>query len=155
MDKMAPNEVYPTGSDLVWLGRDRVGRLAAFITAGAGQIPKRLLVEENMPCDFEGAILDLPKVSDVMLHVDVPRPDSFIALAERGLFVFDWRDIHRATRERSSCYELVATPLQPTRLVEIAPEKRIPDVLLYDFDFSAVTKIRLRNVDGFVDAYLD
>lgn len=151
---MEENQIYPAGFDFVWIGRDEKGRLAAFVTAGGGQIPKSLLGKSGeMLCDIERAILDLPKVSGVKLHVEVPRPDDFIAMAERGFFVFDWRDVHRATKEESGCYELVATPLQPATFAEAAAEKIIQNVPLSDFDLGAVTKIRLRNVDGFIGPY--
>jgi hypothetical protein len=45
--------------------------------------------------------------------VDIKRPDDFITLAERGLFVYDWRDIHRTKQQETRSYELVAEPNSP------------------------------------------
>lgn len=151
MNDMITNQTYPFGLDLVWVGRDQDNRPAAFITAGSGQVPKDMLNDNGEPLfDVEGAILDLPKASNVILHVEVPRPDDFIAMAERGFFVFDWRDIHRTTKEESGCYELVATPLQPITIASLAPSVGIPSVFLSDVDFSMSMKICLQNIGGFI-----
>lgn len=40
----------------------------------------------------------------------MPRPDDFVELAEQGLFVYDWTDIHRKRKDYLHAYELVAVP---------------------------------------------
>jgi hypothetical protein len=52
-------------------------------------------------------------VSQVELLVSVKRPDDFIDLAERGVFVYDWSDINRTAREQLRVYEPVAVPTKP------------------------------------------
>lgn len=105
---------YPQGYDLTWIARDEAGRLAAFITAGEAPIPLCVLsAGEAELLTTESKALELPLTGAAKLHVNVPRPDDFIALAQRGLFVFDWRDAHRALKDRSGEYELVASPSVP------------------------------------------
>jgi hypothetical protein len=91
---------YPGQIDCVWIASDRDGHVGAFVTAGVGPIPELALnsAEPLLVEDIEEAILKLPKVSDCRLLVSIPRPDSFIDMAERGLFVYDWSDVHRTTR---------------------------------------------------------
>lgn len=108
---------YPNGIDCVWLASDNEGRLAAFITAGEGPIPAEALKFDRLPVeDIEGLIGDMPRVSEACLLVVVKRPDDFITFAERGLFVYDWTDVHRTTRQAVHAYEAVATPTKPISL---------------------------------------
>ncbi len=102
---------YPVGVDCVWLGLDSAQHVGVFVTGGEGPIPNAVLEQSLLWIeDMELEVLGLPKVSDAELLVSVPRPDSFIALAERGLFVFDWADVSRTAGELSNSYELVASP---------------------------------------------
>jgi hypothetical protein len=59
--------------------------------------------------DSEVLVCSLPRTTTARLLVSVPRPDSFVALAERGLFVYDWNEAGRST----GVYEAVATPNEP------------------------------------------
>ena len=105
---------YPEGMDCVWLASDRAGHLAAFITAGIGPIPIATLAASALPIDeVESSLCELPQVTQAKLLVSVPRPDDFIDLAERGLFVYDWTDISRTARDALHVYEPVAVPVQP------------------------------------------
>jgi len=100
--------------DCVWLASDRNGHVGAFITAGVGPIPAEALSSVYMPIeDVEGRLCQLPPVSQVQLLVSVKRPDDFIDLAERGVFVYDWTDINRTAHEALSAYEPVAAPTKP------------------------------------------
>ncbi|WP_175874368.1 hypothetical protein [Burkholderia sp. BCC0397] len=105
---------YPEGVDCVWLASDREGNIGAFITAGCGPIPEVVIDYEYIDIDnIEGRLCELPIVSGAKLLVSVKRPDDFIDLAERGLFVFDWADIARTDLSASRVYELVAMPNNP------------------------------------------
>jgi hypothetical protein len=108
---------YPTGVDCVWIGSDADGLLGAFVTGGVGPIPKPAL-DDRLPAieDIEQLLLTLPIRSTTDLKVSLKRPDDFIALAERGFFVYDWRDTHRTIVESRNTYELIAAPRAPLRL---------------------------------------
>ena len=58
----------------------------------------------------------MPNVSGARLLVSVKRPDDFVDLAERGIFVNDWTDIHRTAREAVGAYEQVAAPVKPIKM---------------------------------------
>lgn len=108
---------YPEGIDCVWLASDREGYLAAFITAGAGPVPI-----EALKCDYvhlediEALVCGMPIVSGARLLVSVKRPDDFVDLAARGVFVYDWTDINRIARDAVGAYEPVAVPVKPIKL---------------------------------------
>lgn len=113
---------YPVQLDCVWIASDRDEHVAAFVTAGIGPIPSLVLdnaVESLLIENIENAILRLPKVSARRLLVSVPRPDSFIAMAERGLFVYDWSDVHRTTAFLIDAHELMACPVRAVSLDEL------------------------------------
>jgi hypothetical protein len=111
---------YPEGLDCCWLASDRIGQLGVFVTGGSGPIPVQALVP-TYPLDaLEATILELPKASDIDLRVRMPKPDRFVALAERGLFVYDWSDVHR-TEQYIDEYELMALPYRPLTL-DLLPE---------------------------------
>jgi hypothetical protein len=114
---------YPYGFDVGWIATDRNGHVGIFITAGRGPIPTRILDKGDVRVgDIEGIILDfLPRLSDYRLLINVPRPDSFIEFAARGLFVFDWTDIHRSSGSLLCAYEPVAVPLTPIAADALPP----------------------------------
>jgi hypothetical protein len=111
---------YPDGLDCCWLASDRIGQLGAFATGGSGPIPAPALLAPYQLDEIEGKLLELPKASDIDLRVRMPRPDRFVALAERGLFVYDWSDVHR-TEQYAEEYELMALPYRPITL-DLLPE---------------------------------
>lgn len=116
------DHVYPDGVDCVWVASDRNGNLGAFVTGGVGPIPLQVLTDELVSIeDIEERLCELPKVSDLRLLVSMKRPDDFICIAERGFFVYDWRDVHRTSHESTHVYEPIAVPLNPIS-VDALPE---------------------------------
>jgi hypothetical protein len=112
---------YPVGVDVVWLGADRDGFVAAFVTAGVGPIPSVILSENFVPIEeVEERISELPRVSIAEALVNVKRPDDFLEIAKRGIFVYDWRDAHRTAANETGAYEAVAKPLTPTTIDELS-----------------------------------
>ncbi|NGN40145.1 hypothetical protein G6N74_03630 [Mesorhizobium sp. CGMCC 1.15528] len=91
------------------------GCIAVFITAGEGPIPVELLKPGIL--DFIGDDVDtnLKSNSEYQVVISQPKPDSFTTLAEKGLFVYDWQDIHRKSSESIHAYDLVVRPTTPVR----------------------------------------
>jgi len=106
------DEEYPSRLDVAWVAVDRLGRIGVFTTGGQGPIPKVYLRDDGMLDRLFGAIDALPVVSAHRLFSDVPRPDDFIGFARRGLFSFDWSDVHR-THGLVNAYEIQARPVSP------------------------------------------
>ena len=105
---------YPDGMDCVWLAADRNGHVGAFVTAGAGPIPLQWLDGEGVQLeDVETLVCNLSHVSQARMLVTMKKPDDFIELASRGVFVYDWQDIHRTSKLSTRTYEPVAIPLTP------------------------------------------
>src|SRR5436309_2187676 len=112
---------YPEGIDCVWLAADIRGQLGAFVTGGQGPVPSSAL-QTSAPDieEIEECLLALPKSTDAKLVISLKQSDSFIALAERGLFVYDWRDAHRTQKEATKSYEQVAVPARPASIKSLS-----------------------------------
>ena len=115
------NEKYPVGIDCGWLGEDSLRNIGIFITAGVAPIPIHALAISGIAVeDVEALVLDLPKIGEAELLINVPSPDSFIGLAERGLFVYDWQDVHCAHQDATGAYVAVAIPSKPIKSNELS-----------------------------------
>jgi hypothetical protein len=58
------------------------------------------------------------------MQVEYPRPEHFLALGQRGLFVFDWSDVHRVRAAELGAYEMVCLPSSPLLESALSPELR-------------------------------
>jgi hypothetical protein len=97
------------GFDCAWLVSDSAGCLAAVVTAGVGPIPESVFGGPVDLCDLEYRLRQLPVVGEANALADGDAT-SFLDLARRGLFVFDWTDVYSSNREKTDAYQLVAAP---------------------------------------------
>ena len=109
---------YPDGIDCLWLACDRDDKVAAFVTAGCAPVPVSVL-ETPRAVDAGNACDDLDAMCDAESLLRQGDPTSFLALARRGLQVYDWQDVHRSRSQCSGKYELVARPTAPCRLDDL------------------------------------
>lgn len=104
---------YPEGLDCIWLAYDSADNVGAFITAGLGPLPAQSLSADLDIELAEEEILSLPERGAATLLIQVKRPDDYLNLAARGLYVYDWTDIGRVAKAEINAYELVAVPDAP------------------------------------------
>ena len=102
--------------DAAWIAIDDLGQVALFTTGGEGPIPDAAL---SFVSTVEDSANSLPETSGYELLVTVARPDDFIAFARRGLFAYDWSDVHRSAHQASGSYELQARPSRPLTLLDL------------------------------------
>ena len=115
---------YPYDLDWVWFACDRNNHIGAFVTAGIAPIPVAFL-DLSAPEleDLDEMTSDLPKVSGSHLLVSMYKdPSSFLDLAERGIFAYDWSDIHKVDAQSANAYQLIAAPTSPILLASL-PDK--------------------------------
>ena len=115
------------------------------MTGGSGPIPIQVSLPSNPLDTIEKTILELPKASDIERRVRTPRLGSFIALAERGFFVYDWSNVHR-TEQYIDQYELIALPYRPLTIdllpADLADMAR--NVRLSAISFASAWRIDIR-----------
>lgn len=104
------------GVDAAWLATDAIGQVAIFTTGGEGPIPTTALVSADAA---EELVLSLPETSSMDLLVTLSRPDGFVAFSKRGLFAYDWSDVHRTTRQGLGGYALQSRPKAPLSLSDL------------------------------------
>jgi hypothetical protein len=105
---------YPDGMDYVWIATDEDGHVGAFVTDGVGPIPVAVLQDSVLAIELvEEALHQLPCISKARLLFPLKQADDFVAIAERGIFVYDWRHVRRATGESTRAYVPIARPMTP------------------------------------------
>ncbi|BCG75565.1 hypothetical protein MesoLj113a_67230 [Mesorhizobium sp. 113-1-2] len=132
---------YPIGIDCVWIASDSTGSLGAFVTGGEGPIPTRILSNEWIDIvDIEEYIEILPICSKAEFLIPIKGSDSFLSMARRGFFVYDWKDVHRKRSECSKKYEKVAFPDPSLKISDLTGKLSLmaPSVVVLDLKFSDV-----------------
>ena len=104
------------GIDAAWLAMDSLRQVAVFTTGGAGPIP--VSARASAP-DVEQLVHLLVEISECELLADINRPDDFVAFARRGLFSYDWSDVHRTRKNCVEGYELQARPVRPLTIEQL------------------------------------
>lgn len=104
------------GIDAAWLAVDAQGRVAIFTTGGEGPIPETAWASVEAG---EELVQSLPEVSGHELLASVPRPTDFVSFAKRGLFAYDWSDVHRVASKALGGYELQALPISPLQVSQL------------------------------------
>jgi hypothetical protein len=104
------SEAYPSGLDAGWVALDAQGCVGFFATAGQGPMPASVIADAPASDETEPLVLELPLLGESVPLREPPLvADAFTRFADRGLFVYDWQDVHRPAGY-SGCYELVARP---------------------------------------------
>ena len=112
---------YPEGFDCVWIALDAQGRVGAFVTAGEGPVPEVVLGSDVDIIDIEGLLLDMAETGEAHPLASDGDPSSFLALARRGLYVYDWNDVHSVPRPLTDRYQCIARP-QNALMADDLPE---------------------------------
>lgn len=124
---------YPEDIDCIWIAMDQNGRLAAFVTAGVAPIPTLVLNSSLIELEHIEQILieQFPVIGEATLKVDLPRPDDFIAISKRGLFVYDWDDNEQQ-------YVIISTPTYLKNYADLSHHLRcyVQTLVLNSYDFS-------------------
>jgi hypothetical protein len=105
--------------DRDWFAVDQENHLAAFVIACEGDVPERLLPHHTKLDECFERILALPPVGGHELLHAYPKADSFIDFAKRGIFAYDWLDVHLEPAMRKQRYQLIARPLCPIKLLAL------------------------------------
>jgi len=136
---------YPFGTDFVWFALDRLGNIGAFITGGEGPVPLMALdVTLTSVTALEAIACDHAVQSDIeMVVTEDFNLESYLDLAKRGFFVFDWSDTIRPT---THTYNLIVRPQNPREISSLCSElKSQVEEIILDSNFSKIDTIDLTN----------
>ena len=132
--------MYPLGSDVIWLSADCESNVAAFVTGGAGPIPKLFASDLDKFELVEDMIAGLLPTGEAEMLTSVKRPEDFISMSQRGIYVYDWCDVYRSDVKRTNAYEIVSRPTAPIKL------DSIPHQYLHLVDRRSANKILFSDV---------
>lgn len=147
MIQLSIEELFPEGWDYAWIASDVDGHLGIFTNAGQGPIPTAVLVQRELADETEELIRRLPERGVGEMLVTFPRSDDYISFARRGLFAYDWRDVHR-TQGFSHCYELLCRPEVPISITDVSTElAKLAQLVRFDFlRFSNEARVRIDEI---------
>ena len=115
------NDIVKNGAysqELDWFAIDNKGQLGMFSAAMNAPIPDKVMSSLENYEDLKRLIELAPKITSAIVETrEQGNFDDWIAYAEKGLFAFDFQDIHRI--EKRAQYDLIARPLKPLTLDEL------------------------------------
>jgi hypothetical protein len=121
-----PAEHWPSsardvaGFEFDWFARDEAGQLAVFTSAGSGFIPARVFSSTVAP--YNGVIAALAGRHTAPVIKVFTGDGSFADwcdLAARGLFAYDFQDLHRVRAAERHGYDLIARPSVPATTLDL------------------------------------
>ena len=136
----AGEEAYPEGMDFVWLAGDSAGHVGAFVTAGCGPVPVEALRTQSLE-NVEEIVRTLSERGDARVVGAKGDLSSFAEMARRGVYVFDWTDVHKAQSRETGFYERTAEPTSPRSASDFA----VPLFTFADIDFALSQQIDVRS----------
>jgi hypothetical protein len=118
-----------------WFASDRNGNLGIFSAIMNAPIPESIKVSYENYIKVEEIISSLPKsTSHILTTNENGNFSDWISYAEKGLFAFDFQDVHRTKNEIKNQYDLIAKPFQP---ILVNDKHILFDIIIkLDCDFS-------------------
>jgi hypothetical protein len=109
---------FPCGWDYGWIACDAADHVAIFTNAGQGPIPLSTLALRPDSDQAECLAEQLPARGECETNPRA-RTGCFYEFARRGLYSYDWQDVHRVNAARMAHYELMARPTAPVLVSEL------------------------------------
>jgi len=95
----------------------------------------------------------LPRTSGARTLVSYKWLDDFVAIAERGIFAYDWSDVHRTLQDAIGVYELIAVPSKPIRVVDLPCDiAALTTGGKLDMTFDGANRLDVRRLTNCVEA---
>lgn len=129
-----------TGEEFDWFALDIRGHLAVFTTAGMGPVPAVIWANREKFYLLETAISGLVE-SDTFKKV-LTAPGNHVHwfdFARKGLFAFDYHDVHRTNRLYG--YDLIAQPGNPVPASQLMPQIDFRWLPVLKVEYLACTRV--------------
>ncbi|WP_255156171.1 hypothetical protein [Ferruginibacter sp. HRS2-29] len=138
MTKEIWEEVIRDGAyahELDWYAIDNKGHIGMFSAIMNAPIPAKVKQSYDNYIGLKQLINSLPKSTSFVLTTADPRNVShWTSYAEKGLFAFDFEDVHRLTAKNQ--YDLIARPVLPLNFGDVnIPAKLLDALVKLDCDF--------------------
>ena len=112
------NDIIENGAyseELDWFAYDIKGNLGVFTAVMDVPIPKSIGQSFENYIQLNLIIESLPKItSSILVTSEQANFSNWILYSEKGLFAFDFHDVHRKIRKNQ--YDLITRPLIPIKL---------------------------------------
>ncbi len=121
-----------------WFAIDRNWYPGVLSRVGIGYVPDSVKASYEDYLDIWETISSLPEISKAKQVSKGPGTyDDWLDYARKGLFAFDFQDIHR--KEKTHRYDLLAKPLNylPVQSMDI-PQEIIEKIPVFDLSFPEV-----------------
>ena len=138
MTKETWEEVIRDGAyaeELDWYAIDSKGNIAVFSAIMNAPIPDKVKKSYDNYIGLRQLVNSLPKsTSFVLTTTEQGNFSEWTSYAEKGLFAFDFQDVHRATAKDQ--YDLIARPVLPLNFSDInIPTNLLEALVKLDCDF--------------------
>jgi len=135
------NRMYEIEYD--WFGVDNLNQIAIFSSIGKGYIPAKALSSYDKYMGLDDLMYHLPNITNPVVLMKERKNNSYWEKqSQKGLFAFDYFDIHR--KQKFEQYDLVSVPATPINF------NSIPDIDLYTEIISRFNLIFQGNI-SFID----
>lgn len=132
MTKNTWEEIIKFGAyvqELDWYAVDSNGNLGMFSAIMLAPIPEKAKESYDTYIELTSLINSLPKsTSFVLVTTEQGDFSAWTSYAERGLFAFDFQDVHRAIAKNQ--YDLIARPVLPLNYRDINIPTNLLDKLV-------------------------
>jgi hypothetical protein len=121
--------------ELNWLAVDNKGQLGIFTSLMNAPIPDKVKSSLENYEDLRKRIELISKTTTaIVVTKEKGNFSDWTAYADKGLFAFDFQDVHRATKKNQ--YDLIARPVKPLTIGELhLPSLLADSVTKLDCDF--------------------
>lgn len=95
-----------------WIGTNHIGHTAVFSSYNTGYIPEKVKTSFELYSQLDHLIQAMPKYTIPKLFTkETGNFKDWLSYAAKGLFAFDYQDIHR--KQKIDRYDLIAQPTTP------------------------------------------
>ncbi|MCK8520407.1 hypothetical protein M0D21_02445 [Aquimarina sp. D1M17] len=133
MDKETWNEIIKNGAyshELDWIAQDNLGQIAIFSAIMEAPIPKVIGKSYALFSELELIINQLTEKGNAEPITKNNRNISdWLEYSKKGLFAFDFQDVHREKQDKLEHYDLISIPSNPIYIHDLKLKKEIEGII--------------------------
>ncbi len=133
MDKETWNVIIKNGAyshELDWIAQDNLGQIAIFSAIMEAPIPEIVGKSYELYSELE---LIINRLSEKSKAEPIIKNDGNISdwleYSKKGLFAFDFQDVHREKKDKLEHYDLISIPSNPIYIRDLKLKKEIESII--------------------------